>query len=104
MAMMNPIKAGQNLLAAKRQYDDFQKKMREVLVTGESKKGLVKVTINGLKEVVDVRIDENIMDDRTELQKHIKDAVNDAGKKFEKDASKLMDKDAAMDMLKGLMG
>lgn len=102
--MINPIKAGQNILAAKRQYDDFQKKMREILVSGESKKGLVKVTMNGVKEVVDVRIDEGLMDDRAELQKHIKDAVNDAGKRLEKEASKHVDKDSMMDMLKGITG
>lgn len=102
--MMNPITAGKNILQAKKQYDDFQKKMRELLITGESKKALVKVTINGLKEIVDVRIDDVLMDDKTELQKHIKDAFNDASKRFEKDAAKMMDKDAAMDMLKGLMG
>lgn len=102
--MINPIKAGSNLLQMKRQYDDFQKKMRELLVTGESKKGLVKVTINGLKEIVDIRIDDVLMDDKTELVKHIKDGYNDASKRFEKDAAKMMDKDQAMDMLKGLMG
>jgi DNA-binding YbaB/EbfC family protein len=102
--MINPIKAGANILQAKRKYDEFQKKMREVTVAGESKKGLVKVTINGLKEVVDVRIDDILMDDKVELQKHIKDATNDAGKRFEKDQAKLMDKDSMMDMLKGIMG
>lgn len=102
--MINPIKAGQNILNAKRQYDDFQKKMRQILVTGESKKGLIKITINGLKEIVDVRIDDVLMDDKTEVQKHVKDAYNDAGKKFEKEAARMMDKDQAMDILKGLMG
>lgn len=102
--MINPIKAGQNILKAKRQYDDFQKKMREILVTGESKKGLIKITINGLKEIVDVRIDDVLMDDKIEVQKHVKDAYNDAGKKFEKEAARMMDKDQAMDILKGLMG
>lgn len=101
--MINPLTAGKNILAAKKQYDDFQKKMRELLVTGESKKGLVKVTINGLKEIVDIRIEDVLMDDKVELVKHIKDGYNDASKRFEKDAAKLMDKDQAMDMLKGLM-
>lgn len=101
---MNPLTAGKNILNAKRQYDEFQKRMREMMVSGESKKGLVKITINGLKEIVDVRIDDVLMDDKTELQKHIKDAFNDASKRFEKDAAKMMDKDQAMDMLKGLMG
>lgn len=102
--MMNPLTAGKNILNAKRQYDEFQKRMREMMVSGESKKALVKITINGLKEIVDVRIDDVLMDDKTELQKHIKDAFNDASKRFEKDAAKMMDKDQAMDMLKGLMG
>lgn len=102
--MINPINAVQNVLNVKRQYDQFQKAMREILVSGESKKGLVKVTINGLKEVVDVRIDDVLMDDKVELQKHIKEAVNNAGKIMEKKAAKLMDKDKALDMLKSLMG
>jgi DNA-binding YbaB/EbfC family protein len=102
--MMNPIKAGQNILKAKKQYDDFQKKMREMTVMGESKKSLVKVTINGLKEIVDIRIDDILMEDKTELVRHIKDGYNDASKKFEKEAAKMMNKDQAMEMLKGLMG
>jgi len=100
--MMNPIKVGQNAWSAKKKYDQFTEKMRQILATGESKKGLVKITINGNKEVVDVRIDEGMMDDRAELQKHIKDAINDAGKKLEKEASKNMDKDEVLNMLKGL--
>lgn len=102
--MINPLTAGKNILNAKRQYDEFQKKMRNLSVSGESKRGLVKVTINGLKEITDVKIEDVLMDDKTELQKHIKDAFNDASKRFEKDAAKMMDKDQAMDMLKGIMG
>lgn len=102
--MINPIKAGQNILAAKKQFDDFQNRMRQLSATGESKKGLVKVTVNGLNEAVDVRIDDGMMDDKAELQRHIKDAFNDAKKKMEKEAAKGMDKDKAMEMLKGMMG
>jgi nucleoid-associated protein EbfC len=101
--MINPIKAGANILQARKQYNEFQKKMRELSVTGESKKGLVKVTINGLKEITDVKIDNVLMDDKSEIEKHVRDAANDASKRFEKDAAKMMDKDTAMDMLKGLM-
>ncbi len=102
MAMINPIKAGQNLWNLKKQADDLQKKMREILITGESKKGLVKVTINGLKEVVDIRIDDVLVGDKDELVRHIKEAFNNAGKEFDKQAYKLVDKDQAFGMLKDL--
>lgn len=102
--MINPIQAGKNILEAKRKYDEFQKQMRQVTATGESKKGLVKVTVNGLNEVVLVSIDDVILGDKEELQKHTKDAFNDAKKKMEKEAVKGMDRDKAMDMLKGIMG
>ena len=102
--MMNPIKAGQNILNAKKQFDAFQNRMKQLSATGESKKGLVKVTINGLNDVVDVRIDQGMMDDREELQRHIKDAFNDARKKMEKETQKGIDRNEAMDMLKGMMG
>ncbi|BDQ04738.1 MAG: hypothetical protein KatS3mg084_0256 [Candidatus Dojkabacteria bacterium] len=101
--MINPIKAGQNLWNLKKQADNLQKKMREVLVSGESKKGLVKVTINGLKEVVDIRIDDVLIGDKAELVKHIKEAFNNAGKEFDKQAYKFVDKDQTLGMLQDLL-
>jgi DNA-binding YbaB/EbfC family protein len=102
--MINPLTAGKNILEAKRKYDEFQKQMRQVTAVGESKKGLVKITINGLNEVVLVNIDDELIGDKEELQKHIRDSFNDAKKKMEKEAVKGIDKDKAMDMLKGIMG
>lgn len=104
--MFNPIKLGKNILDAKKKYEEFRKKMNEIRVVGESKRGLVKITLNGLKEVVDVNISNELInvEYKEELQRHIKDAINDAGKKLEKDALKLMNDSDTMDMLRNMLG
>lgn len=102
--MFNPIQVGKNLLNAKKQYDEFRKKLQEVKVVGESRKGLVKVHINGLKEVVDVFVSDELLIDKAELQRHIKEAVNDAGKRLEKDVLKYMNDPDTMNILKTLLG
>lgn len=102
--MFNPISVGKNLLKAKKQYDEFTNKMRELRITGHSKGNLVTVVIDGLKQVVDINIVDDLLKDKQQLIKHLKDAYNDASKNLEKNASKLIDKDQAMDMIRGIMG
>lgn len=103
MLMFNPIKVGQNILQAKRQYDEIQKKLRLVQVIGKSSKDLVKVTINGLREIVDVEVSDEVLSDKVVLQKSIKEAFNDAVKKLEKEVANTLSKDDAMDLFKKLM-
>lgn len=96
---MNPL----DIMRARKQAHQMQDSLKTVLATGESKKGLVKVTLNGANELVDIHINEIMMEDRVELQKHIKDAHRDALKRLSSEMRKNIDPSQAMEMLKGLM-
>lgn len=97
---MNPFGAAKDIYKLQKEAKKMQEEMRQILVTGESKKSLVKVTLNGVQEMVDINFDEQLLDDKVELKKHIKDAYADAQKKLQKEMSKGMD----MDRLKGMLG
>lgn len=98
--MMNPFGAAKDVFKLRQEAKKMQEEMKKVLVTGESKKGLVKVTLNGAQELVDVNFVDDIVEDKTEFKKHIKDAYSDAQKKLQKEMMKGMD----MDKLKGMLG
>jgi nucleoid-associated protein EbfC len=94
------IGAVKDIYKLQKEAKKMQEEMKLVLVTGESKKGLVKVTLNGVQELVDLNFDDQLMDDKVELKKHIKDAYADAQKKLQKEMARGMD----MDKLKGMLG
>ena len=61
------------------QMQKAQEKLAEVVVTGESGAGLVKVTMNGKFEVSDVALDSSLMDEEQALVEDLMAAaVNDA--------------------------
>lgn len=97
---MNPLGAAKDIYKLQREAKKMQEEMKKILVTGESKKSLVKLTLNGVQELVDISFDENILGDKEELKKHIKDAYADAQKKLQKEMAKGMD----MDKIRGMFG
>jgi DNA-binding YbaB/EbfC family protein len=97
---MNPFTAGKDIMKLRSEAKKMQEQMKQVMATGESKKGLVKVTLNGAQELVDININEELFTDKVELKKHIKDAFADAQKKIQKEMAKGMD----LDQLKGMLG
>ena len=53
-------------------------------IIGESEKGLVKITMNGVHKALDIDIsDALIMEGKEKLQQSILAAINDAASKFE---------------------
>ncbi len=98
--MNNPLGAVKDIYKLQKEAKKMQEEMKLVLVTGESKKGLVKVTLNGAQEMIDVSFDDGIMTDKNELKKYLKDAYTDAQKKLQKEMAKGMD----LDKLKGMLG
>lgn len=96
---MNPLKAAGDIYKLQREAKKMQDQMKEILVSGESKKSLVKVTLNGVQELVDIHFDEQILTDKVELKKHIKEAHADAQKKLQKELAKGMDMDKLRNML-----
>ena len=63
---------------------DTQKEMKAMRIEGEAGAGLVKVTLNGQHEVLDVQIDDQALsEDKTVLQTLIASAFNAANHKLE---------------------
>lgn len=80
-----------------KQAQDMQKKIEalqnEVANTeliGESGAGMVKITMNGKKDVKKIEIDPSILDDKEMLEDLIVAAFNDANRKIEKINSEKM--------------
>lgn len=97
---MNPLKAVQDVNKLRREAKKMQEEMKGLSVTGVSRKELVKVTINGLQEIVDINIEDDLLESKDELVKHIKDAFSDAQKKIQKEMSRGMD----LNKIKEMMG
>lgn len=67
------------------QYENMQQKMKQTIVTAESASGLVQVTLNGNKELLNIKINPECVDkeDIEGLQDLIVDAFNKAFKMIE---------------------
>jgi DNA-binding YbaB/EbfC family protein len=80
----------------------MQKKMKAVIVDGESKSGEVVVRINGVNEVIDIDIDDSLLnvEEKDVLIKQLKQAFKSAQKKLQREMTKDMD----ISKLKGMMG
>ena len=63
-----------------------QKELKQKEANGFSKNGLVAVKLNGLFDMVDIKIDESLLDPTkySTLKKSIKQAYKDARKQIEK--------------------
>ena len=61
-------------------FAEMQKKMEATLVTGKSTDGKVNVTINGLRQILNIEIDPSLMniDSKLMLQARIVEASNNA--------------------------
>ncbi|WP_200763210.1 YbaB/EbfC family nucleoid-associated protein [Nitrosophilus alvini] len=71
-------------------FEDIQEKAKKLqeesenrIFTAKSGGGLVKVSINGKGEVVDIEIDDSLLEDKESLQILLISAVNDALKMVE---------------------
>jgi DNA-binding protein YbaB len=80
----------------------MQKKMKAVIVDGESKSGEVVVRINGVNEVIDIDIDDSLLnvEEKDVLIKQLKQAFKSVQKKLQREMTKDMD----ISKLKGMMG
>lgn len=100
--MVNPISAGKNLMEMRKEAKKLKDQMEKVIVEGESKKGWVKLTVNGSQEIVHIAIEDALMDvdKKKDLVQAIKEAYENANKKLQKEMMKDMD----MDKIKGMLG
>ena len=100
--MANPFSQAKDLYKLQSEAKKLQKEMESKIFKGESKKSLVKVSVNGTGEIVDLEVDDILFDKdrKSDFIDHIKEAYKDAQKKIAKDMSKDMD----LSKLKNMMG
>lgn len=81
--MFNKLKQYKDKVATAKKLMDLQKKVAEISVEGTSGWGKVKVTINGLQQMLSCSIDQELMSDKTKVENLICEATNDAVKKLQ---------------------
>jgi len=81
---------------------EMQKKMKTLHIKGYSDDENVKVSVNGLQEIEEMEIADELMsvDRKKELIRSIKEAIKDSQRKLQKEMSKDMD----IDKLKNMLG
>jgi DNA-binding YbaB/EbfC family protein len=85
MGGFNPRQLQEMMTAAKKQYEDIQRKMAETIVEGSAGGGSVTVKMNGQKHLLNVKIEPDVVQsgDMEMLQDLITAAVNDASRKVD---------------------
>src|SRR5512142_823845 len=85
MGGFNPKQLQEMMSAAKRQYEDLQKKMQETVVEASSGGGSVTVKMNGAKHVLQIKIEPEVVQsgDVEMLQDLVTAAVNAAAAKVD---------------------
>lgn len=99
--MVNPISAGKNLMEMRKEAKKMKEQMQKIVVEGQSKKGWVKITINGAQEIVNIDMEDALMNPakKKDLVQAIKESYEDANKKIQKEMVKDMDMSKIKDML-----
>lgn len=81
--MFNKLKEYKDKVSTAKKLMDLQKKVAEITVEGASGWGKVKVSINGLQQMLSCAIDPELMSDKSKLESLICEATNDAVKKLQ---------------------
>lgn len=80
-----------------KEVESFQEKAKETILSASSGGGLVRVSINGAGELIDLQIDESLLEDKESLQILLMSALNDAYRSVEENR-----KNMALNMLGGM--
>lgn len=91
-----------DLYAMQKEARAMQKQMKQVRVEGESDDELVKIVMNGVQEIEDIEIHDELLgtDNKNDLVKSLKQAWKSAQKNLQKE----MMKDFDLDKIKGMLG
>jgi DNA-binding YbaB/EbfC family protein len=81
MKLPGDFDLGQMMQQAKQMQEDMQRDMKEVRVDASAGGGVVRVAMNGAKELLDLKIDPDAASDVEMLQDLIVAAVNEASRK-----------------------
>ncbi|MFZ6015232.1 MAG: YbaB/EbfC family nucleoid-associated protein [Patescibacteria group bacterium] len=102
--MFNKLKQFQDLRSKAKQ---MQSELAKITAEGSAGWGKVKVKVNGNQKVLDLTIDDEVMNDKDKLQNLIKEAVNDAMEKLQKQMASNMKDLGGLDLaqeIQGMMG
>lgn len=99
MGMFDQIK---DLYKLQKEAKDMQKKMKLVIIEGYSDDEDVKIKMNGLQEIEDISIADELMDlnSKKDLIKALEQAFKDAQKRLQKELAKDMD----ISQIKSMLG
>ena len=99
MGVFNQIK---DLYKLQKEAREMQKKMKEVKIEGVSDEENVKIFMNGLQEIDNIIIADEIIsvENKRYLVKEIKEAMKDAQKKLQMELSK----DVDISQIKNMLG
>lgn len=86
----------------RKQAKEMQNALSEIMVVGQSSGQRVMVTIDGNQSVQSVKIEPN--DDVSKIEADVKDALNDAMKKLQKELAAKMKGMGGLDALKDMLG
>ncbi|PAU99381.1 nucleoid-associated protein, YbaB/EbfC family [Helicobacter sp. TUL] len=92
--MFDPKQLGAMFGNIQESLQEFANKNKDMVFTAKSGGGLIEVSINGMGEVVDIKIDDSLLEDKDSLQILLIGALNDAYKNVEQNKQK-----SAFDML-----
>ena len=81
MKLPGDFDLGQMMQQAKQMQEDMQRDMKEIRVDASAGGGVVRVAMNGAKELLDLKIDPEAASDVEMLQDLIVAAVNEASRK-----------------------
>lgn len=81
MKLPGDFDLGEMMQQAKQMQEDMQRDMKEIRVDATAGGGVVRVSMNGTKEVLDLKIDPEAAGDVEMLQDLIVAAVNEASRK-----------------------
>lgn len=94
--MFDPKQLGEMFGTIQDSLQEFANKNKDMIFTAKSGGGLVEVSLNGIGEVIDIKIDDSLLEDKDSLQILLMGALNDAYKNVEQGKQK-----SALDMLGG---
>ena len=97
--MFNQLK---DIYKLQKEAREMQKKMKEVKIAGVSDNEDVKIYMNGLQEIDNIEIADELLsvENKKQLVKEFKEAMKDAQKRLQKELSKDMD----ISQLKNMLG
>ena len=84
------------------QAKELQSKLGDVMIVGKSQGGRVMITIDSNQKVQAVQIEEGL--ETSKIEAGVKDAMNDAVKKLQKELASKMKDMGGLDALKDMLG